>query len=158
METTPNHGWKCKSSLSHMFFKIVVLKNIAIFTRKHLRWSLFLIKLQTSRPVTSLKGDSSTGVPANIARFLRTPILKNTCERLLLKFMKVFFDSRNRHYHSGRVMKNVFHVDFVMRLHLDICHGLTKVLTNKIATIAGSTNNLVWHFKKIKSLGVRKEN
>ena len=29
-----------------MFFKIVVLINFAIFTGKHLFWSLFLIKLQ----------------------------------------------------------------------------------------------------------------
>ena len=29
-----------------MFFKIGVLKNFAVFTGKHLRWSLFLIKLQ----------------------------------------------------------------------------------------------------------------
>ena len=35
-----------RSSSSQMFFKIGVLKNFAIFTGKHLRWSLFLIKLQ----------------------------------------------------------------------------------------------------------------
>ena len=29
-----------------MFFKIGVLKNLAIFRGKHLSWSLFLIKLQ----------------------------------------------------------------------------------------------------------------
>ena len=34
-----------RSSLSPMFFKIVVLKIFAVITRKHLRWSL-LIKLQ----------------------------------------------------------------------------------------------------------------
>ena len=40
-----------------------VLKNFAIFTtRKHLWWSLFLIKLQTLRPGTLLKRDSNTGV------------------------------------------------------------------------------------------------
>ena len=32
-----------RSSRSQMFFKIGVLKNFAIFTGKHLRWSLFLI-------------------------------------------------------------------------------------------------------------------
>ena len=37
-------------------------KNFAIFTGKHISWSLFLIKLQNSRPVTSLKRDSNTGV------------------------------------------------------------------------------------------------
>ena len=31
---------------SQMFFKIRVLKNLAIFTERHLRWSLFLIKLK----------------------------------------------------------------------------------------------------------------
>ena len=40
-----------------------VLKNFTIFTtRKHLGWSIFLIKLQTSRPATLLKRDSNTGV------------------------------------------------------------------------------------------------
>ena len=54
--------WKYRSSRSQMFFKIAVLKNFAIFTRKHLRWSLFLIKLQTWMPVTLLKRESNTGV------------------------------------------------------------------------------------------------
>ena len=38
-----------KSSRSQMFFKTDVLKNFAIFTEKHLCWSLFLIKLQALR-------------------------------------------------------------------------------------------------------------
>ena len=36
------------------FFKIIVLENSAIFTVKHLCWSLFLIKLQAFRPATLL--------------------------------------------------------------------------------------------------------
>ena len=55
-----------------MFFKIGVLKNFAIFTGKHLCWSLFLIKPHDSSPATLLKRDSYTGVPVNIAKFLRT--------------------------------------------------------------------------------------
>ena len=39
-----------RSSLWQMFFKIGVLKYFVIFTRKHLCWSLFLIKLQAWRP------------------------------------------------------------------------------------------------------------
>ena len=50
------------SGRSQMFFKIGVLKNFAIFTEKHLRWSLLLIKLKAFRPVTLLKRDSFTGV------------------------------------------------------------------------------------------------
>ena len=40
------------------------LKNFAIFTGKHLCWSLFLIKLklQAFRPATLLKRDSNTDV------------------------------------------------------------------------------------------------
>ena len=44
-----------RSSCSRMFSKIDVLKNFTNFTRKHLRWSHFLIKLQALY-------DSNTGV------------------------------------------------------------------------------------------------
>ena len=37
---------KYKSSRSQMFFKTAVLRKFAIFTGKHLCWSLFLIKFQ----------------------------------------------------------------------------------------------------------------
>ena len=49
------------------FCKKAVLKSFAIFTGKHLCLSLFLIQ--------------------NIAKFFRAPILKNTCERLLLEIL-----------------------------------------------------------------------
>ena len=38
-----------RSSRSQMLFKIGVIENFAIFPGKHLRWSLFLIKLQALR-------------------------------------------------------------------------------------------------------------
>ena len=44
--TKPN-SMKFRSSCLQMFFKIDVLQNFTLFTRKHLCWSLFLIKLQT---------------------------------------------------------------------------------------------------------------
>ena len=50
-----------RSSHWQVFFKIVVLKNFAIFTGKHLCCSLFLKRLQVWRPVTLLKRDSNTG-------------------------------------------------------------------------------------------------
>ena len=45
----------CTSRNSHlqMFFKTGVLKNLAIFTEKHLCWSLFLAKLQACKSVAS---------------------------------------------------------------------------------------------------------
>ena len=37
---------KCRSSQQKCSIKKAVLKNLAIFTGKHLRWSVFLIMLQ----------------------------------------------------------------------------------------------------------------
>ena len=45
-----------------MFFPIVVLKNFAIFTEKHLCLSLFIISLQAFKPVTLSKKDSNAVV------------------------------------------------------------------------------------------------
>ena len=45
-----------------MLFNIGVLKSPAIFTGKHLYWSLFLIKLKAFRPATLVKRYSYTGV------------------------------------------------------------------------------------------------
>ena len=49
-----------------MFFKTGAIRNFAVFTGKHLRWSLFLIKLQALRAATLFqpcpKSDFNTGV------------------------------------------------------------------------------------------------
>ena len=50
-----------------------------------MRWSFFLIKLQTSRTTTLLKKKTATQVfSCEHCEFLRITILKNICERLLL--------------------------------------------------------------------------
>ena len=51
-----------RSSGSQIFCKIGALKDWAIFTGKHLCWSLFFIKLQVFSPATLLKRDSNTVV------------------------------------------------------------------------------------------------
>ena len=51
-----------RSSRLQMIFKIDVLKDFAIFTGKHLCWSLFLIMLQVLRSATLSERDSITGV------------------------------------------------------------------------------------------------
>ena len=70
-----------RRSHGRYFIKKAILKNFAIFTRKYLFRSLFLIKLQDEE------------VPVNIANFSRTPTFKNICERLLLS-CKQFCQSR----------------------------------------------------------------
>ena len=56
---------KIQKQPPEVFYKKAVVKKLAIFTEKHLCWSPFLIQ--------------------NIAKSLRAAILKNICERLLLK-------------------------------------------------------------------------
>ena len=57
-----NFSMISRSSRSHMFFKIDVLKNVTIFAGKHLPWSLFFVKLQPLRYATLLKRYSNTDV------------------------------------------------------------------------------------------------
>ena len=49
-----------KSNRLQMFFKIDVLKNLAMFTGKHLYWSYFLIYSQSWKTAIVLKRDSNT--------------------------------------------------------------------------------------------------
>ena len=72
-----------RSSRSQMFFKIGVLKNFAIFTEKHLCWSLFLIKLQASRP----KRLRQRCFPVDIAKFLRTDFVIDHLRCLILNIL-----------------------------------------------------------------------
>ena len=75
-------GTGTRSSHRRCSVKKDVLWNLAIFTGKHFCWSLFLMKLQAFR---QHERDSNTGVFLWILRnSLRTPVLKNVCERLLL--------------------------------------------------------------------------
>ena len=56
---------KMQKQPPEVFYKKTIIKKLAITTEKHLCWSSFLIQ--------------------NIAKSLRAAILKNICERLLLK-------------------------------------------------------------------------
>ena len=72
-----------------MFFKIGALKIFAIYTRKHLCWSLFLIKLHAWRLATLLKRDSKTGVFLWILQNFKEHIFwrtfANSCSFFILK-------------------------------------------------------------------------
>ena len=68
-----------------VFQKEGVLKNFTKFTGKQLCQGLIFNKVTGLRPATLLKRDSRTGVfHLDFAKFLRTSILKNISERLLL--------------------------------------------------------------------------
>ena len=63
-----------------------VLKNFAIFTGKHMCWSLFFIKLEEWRA-----GTWNNAGTVNITKFFITPILKKICKRLLLATIKTHY-------------------------------------------------------------------
>ena len=66
-----------RNSHPQMFFKTLVLKIFAVFTGKHLCWSLFLIKLQAFK---------HRCFPVNISKCLRTALFIGHLWRLLLNF------------------------------------------------------------------------
>ena len=72
----PNTEWLFyqtdKSSHRRCSIKEAVLKNFAVFTGKHLYWSLFLITLQIYEKETLTQGFSCCEI-------LRITILKNIC-------------------------------------------------------------------------------
>ena len=84
----PNFGMD-RSSHLQMFFKIGVFRYFAIFTRKHLCWSLFLIKRLKKR---LYKETPNECFPVNIAKSLRTaffdrpPPVAASASKLLLCF------------------------------------------------------------------------
>ena len=71
---------------SEVFIENAALKNFGIFTEKHLCWSLFLIKMQACN---FIKRRLQHGCfPVNIAKFLRTPILKNIYGKAIVKMVR----------------------------------------------------------------------
>ena len=75
-----------RSSHRRCSIKKGVLRNFTKLTRRHLCWSLFLIKLQA---LTLLK----KRLAVNFVKFLRIPFLQNTSGRLLLALTTCYFDS-----------------------------------------------------------------
>ena len=70
-----------------VFYKKAVLKNFAIFTEKHQRWSLFSNKNAGLQSWNFIKTRLQPRFfPANIAKFSRTPVLENICEQLFERF------------------------------------------------------------------------
>ena len=82
----------CRRSHQMCSIKKTVLKNFAIFTEKHLCWSFFNKSAGLQACNFIEKRLHHRCFPVNIAKFLRTPILKNVCKRLLLKLfcIKIF--------------------------------------------------------------------
>ena len=68
-----------RSSHQRCSIEKAVFKNFAIFTGKHLCWSLLLIDLQVLKPLNLLKGEC--------CKIFKNTILMKICEQLLLQFL-----------------------------------------------------------------------
>ena len=69
-----------------MFFKICILKHFAIFTGKHLCWSLFFNEITGFRLATLLRRRlQHRCFPANIGKFLRAALFPEHLRWLVLK-------------------------------------------------------------------------
>ena len=68
----------CRSSRFQMFAKMNFLTNFVNVIRKHLRWSLFLIKLQVFRPSFIEGRLQRRFFPVKFAKLLRTPLFYRT--------------------------------------------------------------------------------
>ena len=80
-----------------MLCKKGVLKNFAKLTGKHLCMSLFFNKVASRRSATLLKKKLwHRCFPVDFAKFLRTPFVRNTSERLLL--WTTAFETSNTKY------------------------------------------------------------
>ena len=123
------------------FFCIkAVLKNFSIFTRKHLCWSLFLIKLQTFRSLDEKfywKRLEHGCFSMSIAKFLRILISRNICEWLLLHQSELFM------FHYSNVVFLLFTVlerdstcDAILSLiFIFFCYILILLANNKQNTL-----------------------
>ena len=83
-----------KKFQKHLFADVLqnrVLKFFVKFLETDLCWSLFLIKLQPSGLEFLKKRLQHRCFPVNFVKYLRTPFLQNTSERLLLKFVEYLF-------------------------------------------------------------------
>ena len=80
-----------------MFYKKGLLKYFTNFTRKHLRWSNFLIKF-TATDLFIKKRLRHRCFLVEFAKFLKTPILKNICERLPLYILNIRTCISDSHY------------------------------------------------------------
>ena len=69
-----------------MFYIKAAFKIFLFFTGKRLRWSLFFEVADLQAYKFMKKRLQHWCFPVNIVKFLRTPILKNICELLLLNF------------------------------------------------------------------------
>ena len=86
-----NQCLRSEAAVRRYSSQVGALKSYAIFTEKHLRRILFIVKFQSFRPATLLKRNSNLRCfPVSIAKFLRTAFFIEHLRWLLLPFTTTF--------------------------------------------------------------------
>ena len=88
-----------------MFHKKAVFKNLAVLIGKHLCWNVFFNENANLQSCNFIKKRLQHSIPVNIAKFLRTPVLKNIgCERLFQRF-PIWINNMTSNIWSGHFLK-----------------------------------------------------
>ena len=88
-----------------MFHKRAVFINLVIFIGKHLCWSVFFNEDGSLQSCDFIeKRLQHRCFPVNIVKFLRTPVLKNICERLFKHFPS-WINNITSNIRSGHFLK-----------------------------------------------------
>ena len=102
-----------RSSRSLMFFKIGVLKNFAIFKRKHLCRSFFLRKLRAWRHATLLKRDSTQVFSCEYCEFFKNTFFsQNTSGGCFLIILLLFLHPSNHLIWLDFFFRKKYYFDF----------------------------------------------
>ena len=110
-----------RSSRSQMLFKIGVLKNLTIFTGKHLCWSLFLIKLlQAFSPLHKY-----IWKPKSIITFL----LEVFPKILIQEITRILFD---KIFCGSKIVKNLSRFFLVLYEFLRVPTNIVKIYWNTL--------------------------
>ena len=138
-----------RSNHWQIFLKIGVLKNFAIFTWKHLCWSLYLITLEAWWPATLLKKRlQHRCFLVNTAKFLRAAFLQNTsggcfCSKLDLNKMHQYSLQNHHVYSTSKRNETAFPRCFNVEYRWCVC---------KVVCVIRLISNL---FNRYDWLGVR---
>ena len=113
-----------KQQSPEVFYKKAALKNVLIFTGKHLCWSLYLQVCNFIK-----KRLQHRCFTVNMPKFLKTPILKNICERVLLRIK----DSFGKAFSQTSLKPNAMDISFSTRSLVDfktkLCYARFTIYT-----------------------------
>ena len=120
-----------RSSRSHMFFKVGVLKSYAIFAGKRLRWSLFLIKFQFLRPAPLFKKN-----PTKVFSCEYWKVFKNNFfHRTFPVAASSTTTFRNYYWKDRLITVNEDHVHSTPEKHLKKVLGMLQVVNKETQSL-----------------------